>query len=208
MGILDSWEEPVLEWFTQFGPVSLAALSFTEAIIQPIPPELMFLPQLVNAEGQVLTIVWLWLSVTIASVLGSLVGYWLGSRWGRGLLDRFAKPKHVAKLEVLTDRYGTAGVFIAALSPIPYKVFGWVAGMGEMDRRSFILAGLWGRGLRFGIEAILIGIWAEQMLDFLLGWGFFIATLIAAICLIPLWLWWKSLDADLIGKELGIAAEE
>ena len=133
MGILDSWEEPVLEWFTQFGPVSLAALSFTEAIIQPIPPEMMFLPQLLNAEGHVLTIVWLWLSVTVASVLGSLVGYWLGSRWGRGLLDRFAKPKHVTKLEILTDRYGTAGVFIAALSPIPYKVFGWVAGMGEMD---------------------------------------------------------------------------
>ncbi len=196
MGLLDSWQEPVLEWFTQFGPLSLAALSFTEAIIQPIPPEVMFLPQLVNAAGDVPTIIWLWISVTIASVLGSLVGYWLGSRWGRGLMERFAKPKHVKKLEILTERYGTAGVFIAALSPIPYKVFGWVAGMGEMDKRSFLLAGIWGRGLRFGLEALLIGMWGKQMLDFLLGWGFFAATLVGAVCLIPMWLWWESLDDE------------
>ena len=72
MGLLDNWHEPVLEWFTQFGPLSLAAVSFTEAIIQPIPPEVMFLPQLVNASGDIPTIMWLWISVTIASVLGNL----------------------------------------------------------------------------------------------------------------------------------------
>ena len=43
----------------------------------------------------------------------------------------------------------------------PYKVFGWVAGMGEMDKRSFIVAGLFGRGLRFGLEALLIGIYGK-----------------------------------------------
>ena len=58
-----------------------------------------------------------------------------------------------------------AGIFIAAVSPIPYKVFGWVAGMGEMDKRSFIVAGLFGRGLRFGLEALLIGIYGKRALD-------------------------------------------
>jgi undecaprenyl-diphosphatase len=196
MGLLSDWEQPVLEWFGQFGPASLAALAFSEAIIQPIPPDLMLLPLLVKADGNVATILWLWISVTLASVLGSVVGYWLGANWGKSLLDKFANPKHVAKLEVLTTRYGTSGVFIAALSPIPYKVFGWVAGMGEMDKRSFIIAGLWGRGLRFGIEAVLIGLWGQQMLDFLMGWGFFLVSFLAALCLIPLWLWWQSLEAD------------
>jgi len=207
MGILDSWEQAVLDWFSQFGPASLAALSFSEAIIQPIPPDLLFLPQLVNADGDIPTIVWLWLSVTLASVLGSLVGYWLGGRWGKGLLEKFAKPKHVAKLEILTQRYGSAGVFIAALSPIPYKVFGWVAGMGEMDKRSFVVAGLWGRGMRFGIEAILIGLWGQEMLDFLMGWGFFVVTLIGALCLVPLWIWWQSLEVDSAVDDAGDAGD-
>ena len=125
-----------------------------------------------------------------------------------GLVDRFANPKHVFKLEALTQRYGTSGVFIAALSPIPYKVFGWVAGMGEMDKRSFVIAGLWGRGLRFGIEAVLIGFWGQQMLDFLMGWGFFVVTLIGALCLVPLWIWWQSLEVDSENNAVGESAEE
>ena len=48
----------------------------------------------------------------------------------------------------LTLKYGSFGIFIAAFSPIPYKVFGWVAGMGEMEKKPFLLAGLCGRGVR------------------------------------------------------------
>ena len=37
--------------------------------------------------------------------------------------------------------------------------------MGEMDKRSFLIAGLFGRGLRFGLEALLIGIYGKAALD-------------------------------------------
>ena len=63
-------------------------------------------------------------------------------------MKRFGQEKHLAKLEYLTANYGTLGIFIAAFSPIPYKVFGWMAGMGDMAKRPFIVAGLAGRGLR------------------------------------------------------------
>ncbi|MCH1616097.1 MAG: VTT domain-containing protein [Candidatus Poseidonia sp.] len=160
-----SWKDTVLEAFDVFGPASLFLLSFTEAIIQPIPPDLLYIPMLANAMGDFPLILWLWFTVTVASVLGAYVGYWLGQHWGTSLMVRFGQEKHLAKLEHLTSTYGTLGIFIAAFSPIPYKVFGWMAGMGDMAKRPFIIAGLAGRGLRFGLEAVLIGLYGDRALD-------------------------------------------
>ena len=206
MGILGGLEDPILDWFAQFGPAALGLLSFTEAIIQPVPPDLMYIPQLINADGETSLILWLWMVVTVASVAGSLVGYWIGKKWGRNLLDRYASRGSVMRLEALTERYGTAGIFIAAISPIPYKVFGWVAGMGEMDKRSFVIAGLIGRGMRFGIEAMLIGLYGDKVLvafewfmdnEFLMG-----ILLLGMIGLTILaWNWWKGLVPEGVGSE-------
>ena len=143
-----SWKDSVIDWFDGFGSASLGVMSFTEAIIQPVPPDLLFLPMLMDADGNNKLVIWLWLVITITSVLGSLVGYWIGKKWGRKLFDKFGGERHLEKIEALTDRYGTLGIFIAAFSPIPYKVFGWAAGMGEMNLKPFIIAGLIGRGLR------------------------------------------------------------
>ena len=97
----------------------LGLVSFTEAIIQPIPPDLVYLPMLYDAMDNTPLVIWYFLVVTLSSVAGSYIGYLLGKHWGRQLLDRFAKQKHVDKLEGLTEQYGTLGIFIAAFSPIP-----------------------------------------------------------------------------------------
>ena len=179
----------------------LGMVSFTEAIIQPIPPDLVYLPMLYDAMDNTPLVIWYFLVVTLSSVAGSYIGYLLGKHWGRQLLDRFAKQKHVDKLEALTEKYGTLGIFIAAFSPIPYKVFGWVAGMGEMDRRSFIIAGLFGRGLRFGLEALLIGIYGKKALDtinlfldneILIALGMMVFAAIGYF----IWRWWSKLGEN------------
>ncbi len=196
-----SWRETILEWFEIFGPASLGMLSFTEAIIQPVPPDLMFLPMLMNESGNLSMIFWLWIVITSTSVLGSLVGYWIGNKWGTKLIKKFNGESHISKLEALTKKYGTLGVFIAAFSPIPYKVFGWFAGMGEMDKKAFLLAGFLGRGIRFGIEAILIGFYGQDALnilnnllnnEFLFG---IILIMIFGIAYIT-WRWWQNLDIN------------
>ena len=46
-------EDFILEFFNQFGPFALALLSFTEAIIQPIPPDVMFLPMVYDERNSV-----------------------------------------------------------------------------------------------------------------------------------------------------------
>lgn len=193
-----SWKDTVLEAFDVFGPASLFLLSFTEAIIQPIPPDLLYIPLLANAMGDLPLIVWLWLTVTVASVLGALVGYWVGERWGTTLMKRFGQEKHLAKLEHLTSNYGTLGIFIAAFSPIPYKVFGWMAGMGNMAKRPFIIAGLAGRGLRFGLEAVLIGLYGARALDAMM-WFLDNEVLLAVLLMLAgagAWFayrWWNAL---------------
>ena len=196
-----SWKETILDFFDVFGPATLAVVSFTESIIQPVPPDLLYLPMLYDAAGDMPLVTWLFLVVTLSSVAGSYIGYLIGQKWGRQLLDRFAKPKHVAKLEALTIKYGNLGIFIAAFSPIPYKVFGWVAGMGEMNKKAFLIAGLFGRSLRFGLEAILVGIYGQKALDaifnfldneILIG----IVMIVSALAIWFAWSWWSNLSVE------------
>ena len=184
-------EDLILDFFNLFGPFALALLSFTEAIIQPIPPDLMFLPMAYDERNSVAMLLWLWFIVTFASVLGAVVGHALGKRYGTNLLDRFGKPHHRERLEYLFHRYGTGGMFIAAVSPLPYKVFGWIAGASDMKLRPFILAGIFGRGLRFGLEALMIYLYGEAAMDavsWLLDHEIFMAVVLIAI--LGLAVWW------------------
>ena len=197
-----SWYSGVLDFILErTNSAVLGFVSFTEAIIQPLPPDLVYLPMLYDAMDNKPLVMWYFLVVTLTSVAGSYIGYLIGQRWGRQLLDRFAKTKHVEKLEALTTKYGTVGIFIAAFSPIPYKVFGWVAGMGEMDKRSFIAAGLVGRGMRFGLEALLIGIYGKAALDAINTFLdneilIAVAMIFSGLVIYLVWQWWSKLSVN------------
>ena len=155
-------EEVILDFFESFGPLALALLSFTEAIIQPIPPDVLFLPMAYDARDNESLLIWPWIVVTVSSVFGAVIGHALGKRYGSKLVDKFGKPHHRQQLEKMFERYGTLGMFIAAVSPLPYKVFGWIAGASDMKLRPFIIAGIFGRGLRFGLEALFIFMYGES----------------------------------------------
>ncbi|MEE3029773.1 MAG: YqaA family protein [Candidatus Thermoplasmatota archaeon] len=191
MEILEYFE-PVVQFLDGFGLIGLIILIFTEAIINPIPPETLFLPMVIT-DGSVPGSLFLALIATISSVLGAIVGYWVGHKAGRPLIDRFSSEKTIQRLEALTERYGSSGIFIAAVSPIPYKVFAWIAGMGKMDLRLFIIAGILGRGVRFGVPAMAIGAYGEEILASLNVWTFSIIAIIGAILIIPLFRWWEGL---------------
>ena len=184
-------EEVILDFFETFGPLALALLSFTEAIIQPIPPDVLFLPMAFDARDNESLIIWLWFVVTISSVFGAVIGHAIGKRYGTKLIDKFGKLQHRQQLEQMFERYGTLGMFMAAVSPLPYKVFGWIAGASDMNLRPFILAGILGRGLRFGLEALFIVLYGEDamkvvewILDRELVMGIILVVLLGSV------LWW------------------
>jgi membrane protein YqaA with SNARE-associated domain len=191
-GLVDS----AIEWADGLGYLGLAILTSTEAALQPIPPDPLVWNMILDAENGfvVATVIMI---ATISSVLGALAGYAIGMYGGGWLLERFVSQSTITRLNVLVDRYGSAGIFIAALSPIPYKALAWIAGAGRMDLRLFVAAGIIGRGLRFGIPGALLGIYGESMKSSMTGFEgtmvFSLASIIGLIIVIPAARWWKGL---------------
>ena len=91
-------------------------------------------------------------------------------------------------------------MFIAAVSPLPYKVFGWIAGASDMKMRPFVLAGIFGRGLRFGMEAILIYLYGDTAMDaanWLLDHELIMAVVLIALLGAVGWWFTKQNSSDL-----------
>ena len=65
--------------------------------------------------------------------------------------------------------------------------------MGDMDIRLFIAAGILGRGVRFGVPAMAIGVYGEEILSALNIWTFSAIAIIGTIIVIPLFRWWEGL---------------
>ena len=191
-GLVDS----AIEWADDLGYLGLAILTSTEAALQPIPPDPLVWSMILEADSG-LVVATIVLIATLSSVLGALAGYAIGMYGGGWLLDRFVSQSTIARLNVLVDRYGSAGIFIAAVSPIPYKALAWIAGAGRMDLRLFVAAGIVGRGLRFGIPGALLGIYGESMKSSMTGVEgaitFSLASIIGLIVVIPAARWWKGL---------------
>ena len=191
-GLVDS----AIEWADGLGYLGLAILTSTEAALQPIPPDPLVWNMILEADSG-LVVATVVLIATLSSVLGALAGYAIGMYGGGWLLERFVSQSTIARLNVLVDRYGSAGIFIAAVSPIPYKALAWIAGAGRMDLRLFVAAGIVGRGLRFGIPGALLGIYGESMKSSMTGVEgaitFSIVSIIGLIVVIPAARWWKGL---------------
>jgi undecaprenyl-diphosphatase len=185
--------DPIIEWAGEWGLLGLAAVSASEAAFQPAPPDLLVIPMVLGADNS-LDILAIVLVATISSVAGAVGGYGIGVYAGRPILERFTSDVTVARLDTLMTRYGSAGIFLAAVSPIPYKALAWAAGAGRMNLKLFIAAGLFGRGIRFGMEGIVLGIWGDEFLGLIenpIAW--LVGGLLGILLLIPLKGWWVGL---------------
>ena len=162
---------------SEWAIVVLATVAFVESIFSPFPPDpLLIAASVFNPEMAIV----LAAVVTVASVAGALAGYWLGKRFGRPVLDRFSSSERVERVEALFDKHGTWAIILAAVSPIPYKVFAIAAGAMEMRLRPFIIASLIGRGARMFLWAILILLFGEAALELIESRGLLIGALSGA----------------------------
>ena len=166
------------DWVVSFASSDWAILvlgitSFIESIFFPIPPD----PLLIGMGIiQPYLAIWLGILVTVMSVLGALVGHWLGLRLGRPLLSKWFPSNKVETVERLLHKYGVWAVLLFAITPLPYKIFAIVAGALNLDRRTFVIASIAGRGARFITIGILLFIFGETMEDFVKN-NFEVATI-------------------------------
>tara|TARA_B100001094_G_scaffold301764_1_gene328352 strand:- start:1081 stop:1686 length:606 start_codon:yes stop_codon:yes gene_type:complete len=186
--------DATIDWADSWGLIGLAIVSASEAMIQPAPPDLLVIPMALNSNGSIPEITAIVLVATIFSVIGSLGGYAIGMYAGRPFLEKFATPITISRIDNMFLKYGTMGIFVAAISPIPYKAFAWAAGSGKMNIRLFILAGLLGRGIRFGLEGVVLGFYGEEFSDLMYNHYFWLfGGILATILFFPLSNWWNSL---------------
>jgi undecaprenyl-diphosphatase len=192
--MLQQITDSVVSWGSGFGLVGLAVVSSSEAAFNPVPPDLLVIPMSLDASSGI-DLLAIFLVATLSSVIGSLGGYGIGFYAGRPAIEKFAKPSLSRKLDELISRYGDTGVFIAAVSPIPYKLLAWTAGAGRMDIRTFLSAGIFGRGIRFGMEVMIVGYWGEELVEMLEDPIFWIVVgVFSIVVFIPLSNWWNGLD--------------
>lgn len=187
--------QPFIDWADGFGLLGLALVSASEAAFQPIPPDVLVIPMVIEANS-VLGISLIVLIATLSSVFGAFFGYGIGYYGGIPVLERFVSVSNINRLNFLIEKYGSLGVFIAAVSPIPYKALAWIAGAGRMDLRLFALVGFFGRGIRFGSVGLLIGVYGESVQSSLNWLNFTLISIVCIIIFIPLVKWWKNMDIE------------
>ncbi len=187
--------QPFVDWADGFGLLGLALVSATEAAFQPIPPDVLVIPMVIEANS-VIGISIIVLVATLSSVFGAFLGYGIGYYGGIPVLERFVSDSNINRLNFLIEKYGSAGVFIAAISPIPYKALAWIAGAGKMDLRLFAIAGIFGRGIRFGSVGLLLGVYGESVQSSLNWLNFTLISIFCLVLLIPIAKWWKSIGTE------------
>ncbi|MBP9723095.1 MAG: DedA family protein [Gammaproteobacteria bacterium] len=169
---------------------SLMGLSFIEAFCFPIPPDVMLAPMTMAKPQKA----WYYaLITTLCSVLGGVLGYFLGL-WAfhlvaQPILEYFNAMGLYQKALFWFDQWGICIVLIAAFTPVPYKLFTIAAGAMQMNLPLFILVSLLGRGTRFFLVCSLfkfgnkyLSQWIQRWID-AVGWGALILIIIGGYLL-------------------------
>ena len=138
----------------------LALVSFVESSFFPIPPDVMVIPMVISKKKEFIKI---FLIATIFSVLGGILGYFLGAFFydiGIQIMSFYGYENKLSNLKNnLIDSegfYAWLGIlFLAGFTPLPYKVFTIASGLIGFNLLIFILISLISRGLRFFVVSYL-----------------------------------------------------
>jgi membrane protein YqaA with SNARE-associated domain len=136
---------------------ALAGVSFIESSIFPIPPDVLLIPMVLAQRAK-------WaryaLICTIASVLGALLGYFIGAFLfelvGKPIIDFYNAEEAFGRIQQWYDTWGGLGVLFAAITPFPYKVLTIFSGFTGLDLVTFIAVSIVGRGFRFYLVSWLL----------------------------------------------------
>jgi membrane protein YqaA with SNARE-associated domain len=145
--------EQLIVFFQSFGTLGLFVISFIESVFSPIFPDLLLIPMALSAPEKA---IYYSVIATAGSVLGGIVGYFIGNRYGTIAVKKIVPDKYVEKISGWLEQYGGWAIFFAALAPIPYKFVSISSGVFRINMVVFLVASIFGRGKRFLLEGILI----------------------------------------------------
>lgn len=173
-------------------PRLLAGLSFIEAIIFPVPPEVMLAPMTLAHPKS-------WFRFASASLLGSTAGAFVGYALGMFAIA-LVEPHLVSwgldgafnEARDSLQKHGFWIMLVGGFTPVPFKLFTIAAGTVSMPLLPFVAAVLIGRGKRVYLVAGAIRLGGERAERALhryiepVGWA---ALALLAAGLIALFVW-------------------
>lgn len=187
MRVFSALYDRALKWSAHpHAPRYLGALSFAESSFFPIPPDVMLAPMVLARPARAW---WLAALTTVTSVLGGVLGYFIGqflfTQLGEPVIAFYHAEQAFARVQQWFDTYGVWVVFVAGFSPIPYKLFTIASGVMQMALGPFVIASTVGRGARFFLVAALL-MWGGSPLERflrkridLIGWCTVAAAVVA-----------------------------
>jgi len=166
-------EEKIRKSATSKGAYSLLSIvSFSESAILPLPVDAVSIPMMIGAPRKAFRVANVAL---ITSVLGGLLGYLIGYLFFEGFGDR------IFEYYGLTDEFidfqteakqdwmkAATAIFIAAITPIPFKLVCIGSGVLGLSLPLFITAAMAGRAIRFYFFAILFKYMGASVRNFAL----------------------------------------
>lgn len=159
----------------------LAAISFAESSFFPIPPDALLVPMALARPDRA----WRYAAIcTVASVLGGILGYYIGY----ALFDVLATPllrayHYEAAFARFKDTYAEYGlwvILVKGLTPIPYKIVTIASGAASFNFPIFLAASVVTRGARFFLVATLLHFYGEQVREFIERRLTLVTSLVAA----------------------------
>lgn len=138
-------------------PYALGAVSFAESSVFPIPPDVLLIPMVIAERAKAWFFAFL---CTVTSVAGGVLGYLIGAL----LFEAVAMPilsfyGYGDSFKDFAARYNEWGawiVFIAGVTPFPFKVITIASGATGLNMLVFVIASVLARGLRFYVVAGLL----------------------------------------------------
>lgn len=141
----------------------LAALSFAESSVFPVPPDVMLIPMCLSKPKKS----WQYAALcTLASVLGGMAGYLVGKlafAWIEPWLMQSSYASTFNSAVTAFETWGFWYILVAGFTPIPYKVFTISAGVVGMPFLAFTGGSVIGRGGRFFLVGALIRLGGETL---------------------------------------------
>lgn len=126
------------------GYIALAGLVGAESAGVPVPGETSLIAAAALAANGHLSIVAVIATAAIAAIVGDNVGYLIGRRGGRWILERpgpfyARRVRTLARGEQMFARYGAQAVFVGRWLPVLRFTAAWLAGTNRMPWKRFVV---------------------------------------------------------------------
>lgn len=145
--------DSIISIFVEWGLVGLIVAAFTESFCSPILPDVLLIPLAMARPEHA---IYYGCLATIASVAGGFIGYGIGNKIGLSAAKKIIPARYEKKIRAFAEANAVWAIFLAAMSPIPYKFVSITAGALKISLPVFLTVSLAGRGKRFLLEGVMI----------------------------------------------------